>query len=861
MKGAVADNRIRRFSRAVATAVVLIQTHLLLTSSGLAQSRDDCFFCHMDAALEDADGSSLTVDPVLYEASVHAFFECVDCHTQSADFDDLPHFDRYETVDCSMCHPQLSDSFAHSFHGLALRNGTRNAPDCAACHSGRGNPHEIHQLDPRSAETACRQCHEGEAERYDASVHQAAYSRGQDSPGCISCHQTHSEVLPPSVGAINGLCEGCHPGSMNMIWEGDHGGVDEDLRGELSCASCHDVHATHRPSLDTRPLQACNGCHTQYEEAFRGSVHEELIDDNAMSCLSCHRSHQVADATEREQFGCGHCHEAVESEFRGSVHRLARLRGDVIAAVCGDCHGGHHVLPASDPESPVAHRNIPGTCGSCHTENTVVTTDYVRLPISLPNYQQSVHGLGLEGEKHTAVCTDCHGTHLLLSTSNPDSLTAKANIPNTCGHCHEDAADEFMGSVHGRAVAHGIADAPSCTECHDEHLIFATSDIRSRVNPINQASGACAQCHEDPEMAARYGLPEDVVVSFLDSYHGWAVQRGGIAAAVCEDCHGKHNIRSRLDPESSIHPDNVVETCRRCHPNSNPQFAASYTHVLARNRRMVHDWVRIIYVWLIVVVLGAMALHNLIIYFHELRRDYRHKKGLQSVRRWNRAEIGQHMVLLITFVMLALTGFALRSPTTWWVDILSELGLNEERRRLTHRVMAFLMVAASFYHLYYMLFTKRGRSHLKALIPRWSDAKDAAANIGYHVGIRRRHPEFATYDYTQKLEYWALIWGTAIMSISGVVLMYPDVVTQWFPSWIVRVGEAVHYYEAILAVSAVVVWHFFFVILLPREYPMSWIWLTGRQPKEEWLAHHGLAKERDGIELDAVEKDDETEGQ
>ncbi|MFH0883166.1 MAG: hypothetical protein V2A56_09300, partial [bacterium] len=82
------------------------------------------------------------------------------------------------------------------------------------------------------------------------------------------------------------------------------------------------------------------------------------------------------------------------------------------------------------------------------------------------------------------------------------------------------------------------------------------------------------------------------------------------------------------------------------------------------------------------------------------------------------------------------------------------------------------------------------------------------------------------------------------------ILWFPDVVTHMLPAWVVRVGEVVHFYEAILAVSAIIIWHFFFVILLPREYPMSWIWITGRQPKEDWDAHHGLAKELDGVEFE-----------
>lgn len=845
------DHRTARFLSGL-TVLVLFS---LLPIQAFAQTADDCLACHEDKSLEAEDGRIVGVDARAYQQSVHGDLDCIDCHTQDGDYYDLPHFDFYQKVDCSSCHPDFSESFHESFHGKALSSGVHNAPECAVCHSKGNNPHGIMRLDIRTAEGACQQCHRNETDAYDGSVHHLAYEQGKDSPGCVSCHPTHSAARPPSVGAINRSCETCHQGTMEQIWKGDHSAAADQLRGTLSCASCHDVHATHKPHLDTGTIEACNSCHEGYDAQFEGSVHEALIEGGDMTCLSCHRSHQVTDAAEAEQFGCGQCHIDTEEEYRKSVHRLARLHGNTVAAMCGDCHGGHNVLPSENPQSSVAHQNIPETCGQCHTDNTVITTDYVRLPISLPNYQQSVHGLGLKEGKHTAVCTDCHGTHELLSTSDPNSPTTKRNVAATCGKCHPSETEAFDGSVHGRALAHGIADAPGCTDCHDEHLIRSTKDPRSPVNPQNQASQACAECHEDPEMAARYGLPEEVIESFLDSYHGWAVQRGGRAVAVCEDCHNTHDIRSRHDPASSIHPDNVVETCGKCHANSNPQFAASYNHVLARGRRGIHDWVRLVYIWLIAIVLGGMAVHNLIIYFHELRKDYKKKKKEPSIKRWNRSEVWQHMILLITFISLGVTGFALRFPGAWWVTLLTDIGLTEELRRLVHRSMAVGMVLASVYHIFYLAFTARGRKQFVALLPKFSDARQAAANISYYTGLSKKHAQFATYDYTQKAEYWALIWGTVVMSLSGIILWFPEFITSFLPAWVVRVGEVVHYYEAILAVSAIVIWHFFFVIVLPREYPMSWIWLSGLQPKKDWKEHHGLAKELDGIEFEEAEEE------
>ncbi|MDH3215987.1 MAG: hypothetical protein OEN01_06800, partial [Candidatus Krumholzibacteria bacterium] len=97
---------------------------------------------------------------------------------------------------------------------------------------------------------------------------------------------------------------------------------------------------------------------------------------------------------------------------------------------------------------------------------------------------------------------------------------------------------------------------------------------------------------------------------------------------------------------------------------------------------------------------------------------------------------------------------------------------------------------------------------------------------------------FRAFDYTQKAEYWAVVWGTWIMALTGLVLWYPTVATSYLPAWTVRVSEVIHFYEAVLAVSAIFIWHFFYVIFMPGEYPMSTTWLNGRMPAGEWKETH-----------------------
>lgn len=807
-------------------------------------SSESCLECHADPNLVNSRGQSLAVPPAHLKESVHASLACVDCHIQEANYEETPHFPAYLPVQCASCHPEIVANFNSSPHGLATAKGRIDTPSCLNCHGRWKAPHAILPLARGRTEDACQRCHPEQNARYNSGVHAPARLPAGEGPRCTTCHPSHGQEKLSKAAALSSRCEECHPETRARLARGGHRlGPDSTV----SCASCHDHHATRKAEEVGEASQSCLRCHQGYREKLIASVHGQEVALRGMNCHSCHRSHQGVSNPESETFGCGHCHAEEEAEYRQSAHRLARLQGSRIAASCADCHGSHQIQAGRFPASPVNQQQIPKTCGKCHTNQTVITSDYIRLPISLPSYTASVHGAGWPAEKPAAVCTDCHGTHHLQAAGIATSSINKQNLATTCGQCHQQVAAQYNNSVHAHALAHGISDSPSCTNCHNEHLIFPVNDPRSAVNHENQASRTCARCHEDPAMAARYGLPRDVVQSYRDSYHGWAIRRGGKTVAVCVDCHNSHEIGAKADPTSSIHHANVVLTCARCHPNANATFAASYTHASAHSQRGIPDLIRQCYLWLIALVLGGMILHNqVIIMLHRVKEHFRHHQRQPAVLRMNSNEIVQHLILALTFTILGITGFALRFPEVWWVRVLTYLGMSEPIRAEIHRFNAGTMLLASLYHLGYLLLTARGRMQFCAMLPRWSDLSEARANLAYYLGWRQERVVFARYDYTQKLEYWALIWGTLVMSVTGLVLWFPALATNHLPAWAIRVSEMIHFYEAILAVGAIIIWHLFFVIFLPRTYPMSWIWITGRMEREEWLHHHGREAEVSG---------------
>jgi len=818
---------------------------VLAPPPALAQTTQDCLDCHDDPEMKDDKGRFVGVPASWFESSVHGDLDCVDCHSTPGDFEDTPHWTTYTPVDCSDCHDAETQSFAENFHARARGRGNLKAPTCADCHGIGGNAHRLHALDMRTAESACQKCHEKEAATYDGGVHAAAAKSGKKSPGCVTCHQSHGPGLPPAAGAVSKLCATCHPDAMAAVERGGHVVIGEAATETLNCVSCHDAHGTKKPTLSPRVAQACGSCHTDEEKQFEGSVHEDLLADGDMNCVSCHSTHVAEGERPDLDAGCASCHEDEEMAYRGSVHRLGRMRG-ALSASCADCHGGHHILAADDEKSSIYPNNVPATCGKCHGSESVVTSDFVRLPVSLPGYLESVHGRGLAEDAHTngewnkghtAVCTDCHGTHDLRTAQDPESSINRHHIATTCGKCHTDISKLYLDSIHGKAVALGIEDSPTCIDCHDEHLIKPHLDPTARINPEHIAKDLCGTCHTDPSLVAKYGINPGVVSSYLDSYHGWAIDRGSKLVATCIDCHTVHDIKSPQDPTSSVHPANVTGTCAKCHVGSNPTFAQSYTHAGALAARTYHDYARLIYIGLIVVVLGGMALHNFIIARHEFKRIKAHRMKEPYIQRWHSAERIQHLALLLSFSGLAITGFALRFHNAWWVHVIG-LGGHESLRANLHRTLAVLMTLVALYHMVWILVTRRGRWALREMSPRFWDAQQAFQNMAFHLGLRRERPAFRVFDYTQKAEYWAVVWGTFVMAFTGFVLWFPTVATEWMPAWAVRVSEVVHFYEAILAVSAIIIWHFFYVIFMPQEYPMSLVWLNGRYMASEWKEFH-----------------------
>lgn len=583
---------------------------------------------------------------------------------------------------------------------------------------------------------------------------------------------------------------------------------------------------------------ACLACHADSGQG--ASIHG----GSGVACVACHQelagTPDFPHAEQLEPAACAPCHADAQEAFEGSVHGYALSQGNPRAPSCASCHGAHDIVPVADPRSSVYRDKLPATCAACHGAARPLTREHVKLAQPFASYARSVHGGGPEqGRPVAATCADCHGAHDLRGADDPRSRISRAQIVTTCGRCHAAVRDEYDSSIHGLALAAGVGDSPSCVDCHGEHLILRADDPDSKTYARSLAGETCGRCHDDPVIVSKYGLRGGVVGSYQDSYHGWATRGGSSNAASCTSCHTAHAALPAEHPQSTIHPDNVLDTCRHCHKQANARFAASYTHeAVSITANPVNRWIRNVYVWLIAVVIGGMILHNAVILNYYVIEKRKRSEAGGWIRRLDLSQVLQHLALVVSFVALVVTGFALRYPEARWVSFLAALGMSEAVRASLHRVFAVVLLLVGFWHLYYVTLTRRGSAALRAILPSWPDLGQLVDNLRFHLWRRAAPVAFARYDYTQKVEYWALAWGTVVMAATGVVLWFPEETVRLIPSWAVTAAQTVHFYEAWLATLAVLVWHGFFVVIHPAAYPMSWTWLTGRMGRKEAREHH-----------------------
>ena len=402
-----------------------------------------------------------------------------------------------------------------------------------------------------------------------------------------------------------------------------------------------------------------------------------------------------------------------------------------------------------------------------------------------------------------------------------------------CGDCHRKIMRRFERSIHGLAADAGISDSPVCTDCHGEHRILAVGSPDSPVSATNIPTMVCGPCHSDLKLNDKYGMDADQVPSYQDSFHGLASRGGSQRVANCASCHGVHNILPSSDPDSFIHPDNLSATCGNCHEGAGTRFTIAPVHVLADDEtNLVAYWIRAIYIPLIWVTVVGMILHNVLDLFKKTRTYslWRRRAPDDCVikERMSLPFRITHATAALSFILLVITGFALRYPESWWAIPLQ--AWDSELRGIVHRVASVGLMGACVFHFVHVAVNSRARKQMAAFLPKVADFREFVHRVAYNLGWREAPPAPVRVGYVEKVEYWAALWGTAITAVTGLIMWFENWTLAWLPGWVPEAASVLHFLEAILATLAILVWHFYFVIMDPAVYPMDTSWLTGKPP-------------------------------
>ncbi|HUG13099.1 MAG TPA: cytochrome b/b6 domain-containing protein [Opitutaceae bacterium] len=658
----------------------------------------------------------------------------------------------------------------------------------------------------------------------------------------------------------NSECMDCHAADDGApAGEGVRPGFfAKSVHGDMSCVDCHDSikEASHDMPL---PKVQCATCHADIGATHTFHARLSLADiptGKDTSCTECHGTHETvaiksetfAFAPATQTASCGVCHESASKDFLASAHALP---GDATPS-CLSCHT--KAIASTGDGGSLVELKLAQTrlCESCHVGNGEHGSRRALGGKFVASFDQSVHGAALAGGNGKAAnCVDCHGAHEMNKAAISDALVNPIHITDTCAKCHATEAEEYRTSSHAIALLAGNLDSAGCTSCHGEHNIMQRADPASPVHKRNVSQQVCADCHASVRLSRKYGLSSDTFNTFHDSYHGLAVRGGSVEVVNCASCHGSHGIKSQDDPTSTIHKANLARTCGECHPGANARFAIGPVHssVSSRETSPILYWIANIYVILIVVVIGGMVLHNLLDFLKKTRHKLDIQKGIvveehvehRLYLRMTVHERIQHAILGISFTALVVTGFMLRYPEAWWVVGIRNLSSHAfELRSLGHRVAGVVMLALAAWHVGYLLFTVPGRSLLRDLLPRWRDFTDPGKVLRYNLGLRKERVLFPRFSYIEKMEYWAMVWGTFLMGVTGIILWFDNVSMGFITKLGFDISRTVHFYEAILATLAIIIWHFYWVIYNPSVYPMNLAWLTGRMSEQEMEEEHPL---------------------
>ncbi len=729
-----------------AILLLVITSFLFFTGNLYSQTNDDCYGCHSDKTLTKVSNGktvSLFVNKSIIGNSIHKNVKCISCH-KDANVTDFPHPENLKEVSCGSCHKNAEYQFGISIHGQALKFNAPYAPDCKECHG-----------------------------KHDVLSHTNVKSVTYKMNIPVLCGKCHKEGAP-----VARLYNITTQNILTNYSESIHGkGLLES--GLIVSATCNDCHGNHlilphiNPQATTsskKIASTCMKCHTNIEMVHKKVIKSELWEKKAgsiPSCNDCHSSHKIKRQKEEISISnqvCTKCHES-DNTFKIVNNKKVSLKIN---------HEDFMNTP---------HKNI--ACDKCHADvtkdnshvrpcKTVGKVDCSICHEAVSNiYINSGHGQAFYGKKSNApYCTDCHGTHIILSRYDENSETNRANSPKLCGKCHNkngkavintnlkeiDAFSDYSKSVHGKGLMNkGLLASAICTDCHTSHNVLKESDPNSTVNPL-QIPKTCGKCHKSiyneyissdhsilkntkdkkyptcanchtahtiteidkdqflTQITIQCGsCHEKLSSSYMETYHGKAYTLGQLKTARCSDCHGAHNILNINNPESSVGEKYIVKTCKKCHANANLKFTGFLSHATHNDNNILYYTF-----WgmtsLLFGVFGFFGIHTLLWIprsIVEARKKKRHPLPQGEaiyIRRFTKSQRITHIFVILSFLLLAFTGMMLKFAHMSWANNFARLMGGVEIAGNIHRFAALITFGYFIFHIVSLLKLKKAQN-------------------------------------------------------------------------------------------------------------------------------------------------------
>jgi predicted CXXCH cytochrome family protein len=359
-----------------------------------------------------------------------------------------------------------------------------HALPCSGCHSDfSANRHPKRTFRSREqygikAALACKRCHRDEQLRA-RSIHAALLQEAREGKPmtCTNCHGSHEirrVTGDRKFASEEEYCMKCHGRPVRLVFRNGEtlsaavriSSLQRSVHGALSCSDCHygfspeehpkrtfESRRDHTLALSDN----CRRCHFDKYTKRLESIHYTMLsrgNTKAPVCIDCHGAHAIAHiAKERTLIAsrCRQCHPAIYDIYAKSVHGKALFaENNQDVPVCTDCHTAHTI---ENPLSVDYNERIPEMCGNCHADKSVVGK-YGLSTAVLESYLSDFHGATLKlyrlqkkrpdkTERPLVVCTDCHGTHDITSTVEPNAGVIKANLVKRCRSCHPGASKNF----------------------------------------------------------------------------------------------------------------------------------------------------------------------------------------------------------------------------------------------------------------------------------------------------------------------------------------------------------------------------------------------------------------------------------